>query len=400
MIGPRTHRVVWWGLVLMTVVSLALSLAAGRGFKKEDVVIIAFLGYAVVGAVIARQRPQAGIGWVFLLIGLMTGMAGLSDAGVQASLAAGAPVAWWGVLAAWYSGWFWYPLIMLATTFTFLLFPNGLPSPRWRPVFWAAVVSTATATVYAALSPTLELDDRPRNEAVLEVPNPISPDFLAGSAGSQDEGGWLLAAIWISLACGVAAVASTVWRTWRASGTERLQMRLFAFSIVVVLLVIVVSEVFPAFSDSLLGNATFTLALTGIPVACGVAILRYRLYDIDRIIGRTTTYAIVTGLLLAVYFVVVTLVAQLLPKQSSSFAVAAATLAAAALFRPVHSRVQSFVDRRFNRSRYDAQRTIEAFAGRLRDEVTPDAVTADLLAVLQTTVQPSGAALWLKAGAP
>ena len=398
MIGPRTHRVVWWGLVLMTVVSLALSLAAGRGFKKEDVVIIAFLGYAVVGAVIARQRPQAGIGWVFLLIGLMTGMAGLSDAGVQASLAAGAPVAWWGVLAAWYSSWFWYPLIMLATTFTFLLFPNGLPSPRWRPVFWAAVVSTATATVYAALSPTLELDDRPRNETVLEVPNPISPDFLAGSAGSQDEGGWLLAAIWIALACGVAAVASTVWRTWRASGTERLQMRLFAFSIVVVILVIVV-RTFPAFSDSLLGNATFTLALTGIPVACGVAILRYRLYDIDRIIGRTTTYAIVTGLLIGVYAFVVTSVTRLLPG-TSTLAVAAATLAAAAVFRPALSRVQAFVDRRFNRSRYDAQRTVEAFAGRLRDEVTPDAVTADLLAVLQTTVQPSGAALWLKAGAP
>ena len=135
-------------------------------------------------------------------------------------------------------------------------------------------------------------------------------------------------------------------------------------------------------------------------MACGVAILRYRLYDIDRIIGRTTAYAIVTGLLLGVYAVVVTSVTRLLPGTSSSFAVAAATLAAAAVFRPALSRVQAFVDRRFNRSRYDAQRTVEAFAAPAARRGRPRrAVTADLLAVLAQTVQPRVAALWLAGAA-
>ncbi len=399
MTGTAAQRVAWWVLVLTTLVTVTMSLAVGRGWKKEDLVIIAFLGYALVGAVITRQRPETGIGWVFLLIGVLTGFAGLSDAGVQASIDAGAPVAWWGVLAAWFNGWFWYPLFMLATTFTFLLFPNGLPSPRWRPVFWTAIVATAAATVFGALSPTLVLDDRPRSETVLSVANPLSPGFLAGTGGSVDEGAWFQVPLWIGVMCGFAAVASAVRRTWRARGIERLQMRLFAFAIMLVPLQIILAETFPQFGDSLLGNATFALALTCIPVACGIAVLRYHLYDIDRIIGRTTAYAIVTGILLGVYAVVVTSATRLLPGTSSSFSVAAATLAAAALFRPLLSRVQAFVDRRFNRSRYDAQRTIEDFAGRLRDEVTPEAVTADLLAVLRTTVQPSGAALWLKEGA-
>ena len=393
---PGTHRAAWWFLVVATLLTLTASLVVGRGFTNEDLVIIAFLGYACVGAVIAWQRPANAIGWIFLCIGPLTGLAGLADAGIQAAVEGGPPVAWWGVLSAWYASWFWYPLFMLATTFTFLLFPNGLPSRRWRPVLWLAVAATAAATVFGALAPTLQLQDQQGSLSPLTVPNPISPSFVAGSGSTDNEGGWFLVPLLVGLICGLLAVASVARRTWRARGIERLQMRLFAFAILLVPLQILLAELLPDFGDSFFGNLSFTIALSCIPVACGVAILRYHLYDIDRIIGRTTAYAIVTGLLIGVYAVVVTSVSRLLPGTSSSFAVAAATLAAAALFRPALSRVQAFVDRRFNRSRYDAQRTVEAFAARLRDEVDPDEVTDDLLAVLAQTVQPKAAGLWLR----
>jgi hypothetical protein len=146
----------------------------------------------------------------------------------------------------------------------------------------------------------------------------------------------------------------------------------------------------------ILQTALFSFGLNAIPVAIGIAVTRYRLYEIDRVVSRTTSYVVVTGFLVAVYAATVTAVSRLLPGTSSSFAVAAATLAAAALFRPVLTRVQRTVDHRFNRGQYDAQQTVDAFAGRLRDEVDPDEVSADLLAVLSRTVEPRGVALWVK----
>jgi hypothetical protein len=143
-------------------------------------------------------------------------------------------------------------------------------------------------------------------------------------------------------------------------------------------------------------NLSEAVALTFVPVACGIAILRYRLYEIDRVISRTASYVLVTGALLGVYVLVVTTVGQLLP-ESNALAVASATLAAAALFRPLLSSVQRVVDHRFNRARYDAERTVDAFASRLREEVDPDVVTVDLLQVVERTVVPEHASLWLRA---
>jgi hypothetical protein len=393
--SPRLmQRMCWWVLVVFTGIGLVFTFAVNRGFTSNDLVVVPLFGYALVGAVVAFRRPENPIGWIFLMIGLLTGVASFAGAGAERAFNAGPPIAWWGVLSAWYNNWFWWPLFMLATTFTFLLFPSGLPSRRWRPVLWLAVVATITASVIGALAPTIELGVDPTTADSVMIANPLSPSF-ASRMGIAENSWWLNGPLIVGLLCGFAAIVSVVLRTWRAEGVERQQMRLFAFAIALVPLQILVSELFPAFGNSWYGGITFALALTSIAVACGLAILRYHLYDIDRIIGRTTAYGLVTGALLAVYVSVVTAVTQLLP-ESGDLAVAAATLAAAAVFRPALAWARRLVNRRFNRERYDAERAVEQFAARLRDEVDPNKVSGDLLTLLGRTVQPAASGLWLR----
>ena len=200
----------------------------------------------------------------------------------------------------------------------------------------------------------------------------------------------------------VGALASLVARWRRSRGTERLQYRWFALSVALAVGVLITTNtLFNSLDVPIFVYVIATaVGLNAVPVAIGVAVTRYRLYEIDRIVSRTTSYAAVTGLLLLVYAAVVTTVSRLLPGSSSSFAVAAATLAAAALVRPLLRRVQTAVDHRFNRSGYDAQQAADAFSTRLRDEVDTDEVTADLVAVLRTTVQPARVGLWLRESAP
>ena len=390
-----------WLLLLLIVATSTLALLFARDFAGTVVFMVPVVGYSLVGFVVTTRRPEIAIGWIFLLVGLFGGLINLVNVGNDAAqaieqLVPGQPFTWWVVVTAWGFDLFWFPTLTLVTTFSFLLFPSGLPTRRWRPILWLSVGSTVLFTLLLALNPTLDLGDE-QDPVVLKVDNPLSPRWAEGIGADAL---FVQVLIAVCIFCFVASIVAVVVRTWRSRGVERQQMRIFAFAVALFPLQNILAALTNDFGNPAVEELTFTIVMTCMPIACGLAILRYRLYDIDRIIGRTTAYAIVTGLLIGVYALVVTSVTRLLPGTSSSLAVATATLAAAALFRPVHSRVQSFVDRRFNRSRYDAQRTIEAFAGRLRDEVTPDSVTADLLAVLQTTVQPSGAALWLKAGAP
>jgi drug/metabolite transporter (DMT)-like permease len=205
--------------------------------------------------------------------------------------------------------------------------------------------------------------------------------------------------------CIVAAVWAAVRRTWRSTGVERLQMRLFAASIALLILVLMPAQYLATHGHSTGRYVLLSVAFALIPLSCGVAILRYRLYDIDRIIGRTTAYVLVTGVLLCVYVAVVTSLTSLVPEsgstgQTDSWAVAVATLVAAGLFRPVLRWARRVVDRRFNREQFDAERAVEAFAVRLRDEVESGQVRADLLAVLGATVQPASTGLWLREPAP
>ena len=370
----RARRVLWWVLVSVTVVGFVISLASSRGFAPNDLVIIPFYGYAVVGGLIAWRRPENPIGWVFLLIGALTSLDGVAGAGTRAAMHHGFPVPWWGELAAWYNAWFWTPLFVLATTFTFLLFPTGLPSRRWRPVFWLALVSTLLATAFSALSAQIELAVDPVTGQSVLIDNPFSPPFLAGIAGGESDS-MVFVPLAVGLLCGLAAGYSVVARTWRSRGIERLQMRMFAFAISLVVVVVAVSGFFPTFGDGWAGGIAVAAAYSCIPIASGTAILRYHLYDIDRLIGRTTAYALLTAVLLFVYAAVVTSVGRLLPNSSDSLAVAAATLTAAAVFRPVLGWARRIVSRRFNREQYDAELVVEKFAVRLRSEVESDEIT-------------------------
>jgi hypothetical protein len=381
----RRHRIAWWTLTGVFVAGLAGSLIAGPHLNASSSILLAFIAYGVVGALIASRRPGNVIGWVFLGIGALTGLFVIAQSAVDRALAQDGSMPWWGLLSVWFLTWFWFPLIFLCTTFTVLNYPEGLPSPRWRPVSWLAIFSVTAMTALTALSPEMSVDTDGNGPFVA---NPIAPTFLGDwkPVGSIP---FAVAAL-LAVGCGLAAGVSVVVRARRATGVERLQLRWFAFAVALFVPLFLVSH-----GESFVGQLPITLGLAFIPISCGIAILRYRLYEIDRIVSRTTSYVLVIGVLLLVYISVVTAVSQLLPK-SNDLAVAAATFAAAAVFRPVLSRVKSVVDRRFNRSRYDAQHTVDAFASRLRDGVDPDLVADDLIAVVGGTVQPASVLLWLR----
>jgi hypothetical protein len=284
-------------------------------------------------------------------------------------------------------GWIWFLALGLCV-FVVLLFPTGkLPSRRWRPVAWAAGAGVAGWVLGNAFAPT-----------ILSVsPSPPNPVGVTGPAGDIFK---VMAASGLVLvaATGLAAIVSLAFRYRRASTAERAQLKWLVYAgalIVVALLAEIPLEKVMGTGDAAtnLQNAVSTGAVALVPMAIGIAILRYRLYDIDRVISRTVAYAIVTGLLVGVYAGLVLLATQVL-KFHSTVAVAAATLVAAALFNPVRRRVQKQVDRRFNRARYDAERTVAAFAARLKDAVDLDAVKDDLAEVVQMTLEPAHLWVW------
>jgi hypothetical protein len=266
-----------------------------------------------------------------------------------------------------------------------LLTPTGrLPSPRWR--WWARI---------AAVAPVLWLlgsvvDPAPLRPEYPEIGNPLGVPALNGP----------LAGLWVAalvvLVALVVAAGSLVGRFRRARGTERLQLRWLAWGAALAAAALVVAIAGLALEDSFtLLNLALGVSAAVLPAATGAAILRYRLYDLDRIISRTLAWGLLTVLLGLGYAAVVLLGGRLLP-QGSSLGVAAATLAVAAVFQPARRRIQQSVDRRFNRHRYDAARTIAAFSARLRQEVDLDTLTAELLAVVDQTMQPTAGSLWLR----
>ena len=278
--------------------------------------------------------------------------------------------------------------------FCFLLFPDGrLLSPRWRVAAWVSLGLFATVVARFALVPG-PLSDFPA------IRNPFGLDALASLTALPED--LLFSPL---LAC---AAAALVVRLRRSRGVERQQVKWFAYSAAMIPAFLIaggtISALTDAADDSAVGHAfafLFALILAGLPISAGVAILRYRLYDIDRIISRTLVYGVLTAALVATYLVCVLLFRVVLEPLAggSDLAVAASTLAVAALFRPVRARIQDVVDRRFYRSRYDAARTVGAFAGRLRQEVDLDAVSTDLRLVVVDAVQPAHVSLWLR-GAP
>ena len=341
------------------------------------------LPFAVAGALITVHRPGNRLGPLLLVGPLSISVEKLAQELVQYGVRHPGTVpalAWIG----WVSNWAWVPFILMLLLLP-VLFPDGQPlSPRWRPLVWAIVAGALVSIVGSALVP--EVVDAP------SLPNPLG---LPGAAGAMLERALSMAFLVGLPVATVAAVASLIVRFHRARGMERQQLKWLAYAAGMLM-------VAPAVQDSWLGGwatAAVNLPIFAIPVAIGIAVLRYRLYDIDRLINRTLVYGLLTALLAGVYAGVVLVGGQLfggLGAEPPSWAVAGATLAVAALFQPARRRIQQAVDRRFNRRRYDAVKTIEAFSARLRDEIDLDTLSAELLAVVHQTMEPTKASLWLR----
>jgi hypothetical protein len=393
-VGKRWTWVAWFLVALFAVsmvATLALAVANGNnGGLREPagslVLLLGFSAFMVVGALIVAHRPSNAIGWIFTAIGLLAATA----------LPAGEYVtyAYWtrsgslpaAILVAWAMlGGTWYLTMALALVFTPLLFPTGhLLSPRWRPVAWLAGAATAAFTVLATLQPNLA------RAPGRVIANPIG----AAAVGNLEEsrvGVVLLSLMGVLMLAGFGAL---VVRFRRSRGDERQQLKWITYAgglLPLAVLAYLLPEV--------VGTVVFAVPLVFLPVAIGIAILRYRLYDIDRLINRTLVYGLLTAMLAGIYAGAVLVLGQVfggVGRDPPSWVVAGATLTVAALFQPARRRIQAVVDRRFNRRKYNAAKTVEAFSLRLRDEVDLDALSAELLAVADQTMQPTTASLWLR----
>jgi hypothetical protein len=366
-----------WGLWLLGVVLLVAGMVVGKGGGSPWTVNVsqgaAFIAIGTVGAVVLTRSGATSIGWIYL--GSFVGMA-LTGCATAYSLWAQHRHAFAGTTAEWMSQWGWVPVFGLLLPYSLLLFADGhLPSPRWR---W---VGRLTAAVVLAWTASFALEGADYTDATgRHVPNPYTTPTLRAVA---DPARVFLSFAFIALVA--VAVVALVSRYRHGDEALRHQVRWLIPSgvLVVAWLALPFNHGGGSWVD-----VTAGVVLATLPVSVGVAITRYHLYDIDRLISRTTSYAVVTGMLVALYAVVVTAVPRLLPA-SSSFAVAVATLTAAAAFRPLLRRVRSAVDRRFDRAQFDAQRTVEAFGAQLRDEVDPGVVVMELLGAVERTMQPS-----------
>jgi hypothetical protein len=394
-----SRRAVAWLAWLLAGVSLLLGVAGAvfgalNGYSPIELVrevaggVLLAVAFPLVGALVASRRPANPLGWIFCGIGLAEGLVTAAwEYGTYAlrtrpgSLPGGEVASWFGV-------WTWAVGVGLLVTYALLLFPDGRPpSPRWRPVAWLSALPLAIfcGPVAAAAWPL-------RGPALLD-PAGEGPSL---PAAVEVVGGL---AFPLMLVCGAACVGSLVVRFRRSRGVERQQLKWFVYAAAVTLGGLVVTETAPipegSVPDDLLAVAGLVV-IPSVPVAAGIAILRYRLYEIDRIVNRTLVYATLTALLAGVYAAGALWLPRLLGLDESQLVVAAATLAVAALFQPARRRVQATVDRRFNRARYDAARTVDAFSARLRDQVELASLSTELLAVVDQTVQPTRSSLWLR----
>jgi hypothetical protein len=380
-VRPRAAvRLAWglWGLAVALLVAAA-ALAPWLILGYVGVLAVLSLAFLTVGAFLGGRRPGNAVGWLLGGWGMVMAFTALTSAYVDRGLArdpGSLPGPEW---AAWAEAVVWHPAFSLLV-FLLLLFPTGrLPSRRWRPFAVFTVAVYGTLSLSAALSP---------GAIELYYPEATSPVRLPVAGLADTVFGWLLPGQLLVLAT---ALVSLVGRLRRARGEERQQVKWFVYTVVTVVLVFV--------TTTLALGAGYLFPLFGlIPVSVAVAVFKYRLYEIDRLINRTLVYGLLTALLVGVYAVLVFLLGGVLDPVTgeSSLAVAAATLAVAALFQPARHRLQALVDRRFNRRRYDAARTVERFSGRLRDQVELDTLAKELLAVVDQTVQPTRASLWLR----
>ncbi len=401
-------RVAAWGAFALTAVlfsaGFVLTLLSpavhhDEGWSTNGVLVSLLFGltlsaFPAVGVVLATRRPANPIGWLLLAIGLCWGISGMSAYSDYGLLQHPGSLPLAPLVAATSSS-FWLPAICLSGTFLILLFPDGrLLTRRWRWVAWLSATGLVVGTLSLVLTPGLM-----PNAGYPHTRNPLgAPSALSGVVDILH-----LSILLVPLAMALSAI-SLVLRYRRSRGADRQQMKWLAAAAAVVAATYGIIEPLSAglqtqhTSTVLTALQDVALCTFGlVPIAIGFAVLRYRLYEIDRLISRTLSYALVTGLLGGLFLGLVFLTTDVLPF-SSPVGVAASTLAAAALFNPLRTRVQRLVDRRFNRARYDAEATVAAFASHLRDAIDLDSVQVHLMEAVGRTLAPDHASLWIRSG--
>jgi hypothetical protein len=385
----RARGAAWLGWSLF---GLAALIAAGGvtlvGLRGGSAATIAGLvtaaGMTAIGALVASSRPGNPIGWIFCAAGVMLVLSSFEQEYADwASEEPGSLPA--GEALGWVAQWIWVPALAAVLVFVFLLFPDGrLPSPRWRPVALLGAATAALFLVEQALRPG-SLENSPAYE------NPVGVDGLGDAIRFAEYP--TLAAFGVAV---VASIASLPLRLRRARGDERRQLKWFAYGAAVAGVCVLIGG--PLWTSVPALRILLHAGLMALTLSVVIGILRHRLYDIDVVINRTLVYGALTAALVAAYVGSVLLLQLVLSPltEESDLAIAGSTLAVAALFRPARARIQGLVDRRFYRRRYDASRTLEDFAARLRDEVELDAISTDLRGVVGETVQPAHVSLWLR----
>jgi hypothetical protein len=423
-INTRTATRLAWSLwvVCAALITLALFLQ----FATHDIILnwpqerlgpglavltgVLSLSFPTVGALIISRLPANPVGWIFCGVGLLYAVRRFTLAYADYALTANYTFPW-GEYVAWFSTWVGFAGPILAGVILMLLFPEGrLLSRRWRIVVWTAVLGAALTVIAAAFTPG-------PLSTHLYVNNPFGVAAAIGGFTTYELfpmstvlGTTLL------FVSSIAALASLILRLHRAQGDERQQLKWFLFASVpatVCLNLILFHSMVDTYTINFTFNEVWILpwdafnyilyvavfALLIVPICTYIAILRYRLYDIDVVINRTVVYGSLTATLVALYFsciVVLQRVFVAFTGQKSTLAVVASTLVIAALFNPLRRRIQAFIDRRFYRRKYDAAKTLEAFSAKLRDETDLDALSDDLVGVVRETMQPAHVSLWLR----
>ena len=381
--------VLWAATASLVAGALALGLANRPEIPIFDVPFhVISLTFATLGVMISSRRPANVMGWIFLAVGLLDGVhiffgqyAKVALAPDGLALPGGALVAWLSMLAQNS-----YPVSII---FLVLLFPDGrLPSRRWRPLALAMGSFLALTLVVGALSPG----------PFTEFPSANNPFGVGGAKPSETV---LTAGGLGGLICVIATMLSLIVRFYSSRGEKRLQLKWFTYAVVVGLSTpLLLGSLAPALFQ-VLGQLAWTLGFLSLPVSAGVAILKYRLYEIDIIINRTLVYGPLTVMLVAIYIgcvLVLEYACRSLTGSGSQLSIVASTLLIAALFNPLRRRVQRFIDHLFYRRKYDAARTLEEFSTKLREETDLDTLSSELLSTVRETVQPEHASLWLREG--
>jgi hypothetical protein len=390
-----------WSVCALSLVLCALGLvflALNRSHPGTPAFEIAFQGavmvvaWSAVGVLIASRRPAHPIGWLFSALGLLSGVQLFCGEYAIYALVVERGALLGGRVSVWITCWLWVQTNVLVA-FMALLFPDGkLPSPRWRAIVWLngvmAVAGSFAAAFLPGPSPFIEAIDNPFGvEGLRDVKNLVDGVLEALSYG----------------VLGVAGLVAFYVRFRRGLGAERQQIKWLAYAGTVLLTGTILSYAGPeSLSGSWFRQVGFALqviGLVGLPIAIGIAIFKYRLYEIDLLINRTLVYGTLTATLVALYFGGIVLsqrVFVLLIGQQSTLAVVASTLLIAALFNPLRRRIQSFIDRSFYRRKYDAGNTLESFALKLREETDLEALSDDLVGVVRETMQPAHVSLWLR----